>query len=571
MRLTSRWAATTKRSPSTPGRAMKTPAILALFTAGCSLVPTTVDAPPPAIAGQDVRLTLLHTSDLHSRMLPYHFSPLYTDNTLGLPDPDDLGCEPEDRCYGGMARVAYIVNKEREAADRCLVLDTGDIFQGAVVFNEFMGEAEMKALSEVGFDAVVVGNHDFGEGAAVLADVYGAYGDFDFLAANYIFDDPELPWSTWLGDFVQRSVIYELDGLRVGLIGIGNLSSLTSIHDEDNSMDVIPIETEEAIQRETDILKAQGADLILVLSHLGLDDDFTLARTIANTDVDMILGGHHHVAMNPPPVIINEHSGKRIPVIHSGAFTKYVGRVDLVVRDGEILSTDYELIPIFDHMAMREDPDVVEILEEYDYLLEHEYNLQQVIGYAEETLHRFGSTGGDSMLGNFTADAIRFYDGVETEIAITNTLGIRTDLDAGDLILDGMFNAMPFDNTITTMFLSGREVEEVLDYITSRSSERGCNAQAQVSGIQFTMNCGIGKAEDILINGVPLELDGVYELATNNYIANGGSGFDMLERNTTQTDHGISIRDVVITTIKAYQTLPQPGVAEEEGRIHVVH
>jgi 5'-nucleotidase/UDP-sugar diphosphatase len=121
------------------------------------------------------------------------------------------------------------------------------------------------------------------------------------------------------------------------------------------------------------------------------------------------------------------------------------------------------------------------------------------------------------------------------------------------------------------MFLSGREVEEVLDYITSRSSERGCNAQAQVSGIRFTMNCGIGKAEDILINGVPLELDGVYELATNNYIANGGSGFDMLERNTTQTDHGISIRDVVITTIKAYQTLPQPGVAEEEGRIHVVH
>jgi 5'-nucleotidase/UDP-sugar diphosphatase len=550
---------------------MKIPAILALFTAGCSLVPTTVEVPPPAITGQDVRLTLLHTSDLHSRMLPYHFSPLYTDNTLGLPDADDLGCEPEDRCYGGMARVAWVLDRERQNADRVLVLDTGDIFQGAVVFNEYMGEAEMLAITEAGYDAVVVGNHDFGEGADVLADVYGAYGNFDFLAANYIFDDPELPWATTLGDQVKRSVMYELEGLRVGLVGIGNFSSLTSIYDEDNSMDVIPIETEDAIQRETDLLKSMGADLILVLSHLGLDDDFELARTLANSDVDMILGGHHHVAMDPPPVILNEHTGKRIPVIHSGAFTKYVGRVDIIVRDGEILSTDYELIPIFDHLGMSEDPEVTEILEDYDYWLSQDFNLQQVIGYAEETLMRFGSGGGDSMLGNFTADAIRFYDGVETEIAITNTLGIRTDLDAGDILLDGMYNSMPFDNTITTMFLSGREVQEVLDYITSRSSERGCNAQAQVSGIQFVMNCGVGEAQDVLINGVPLNLEGTYELATNNYIANGGSGFDMLERNTTQTDLGISIRDVVIATIQAYHTLPQPGVAEEEGRIQVVH
>ncbi len=550
---------------------MKIPAILALFTAGCSLVPTTVDAPPPAITGQDVRLTLLHTSDLHSRMLPYHYAPLYTDNTLGMPDADELCCEAEDRCYGGMARLSWVIERERETAGRCLVFDTGDVFQGAVIFNEYMGESEMLVLTEMGFDAVVVGNHDFGEGAARLSEVYNAWGNFDFLAANYIFEDPELPWAADLGDYVERSVMYELDGLRVGVVGIGNMSSLTSIQDEDNSMDVIPIEVEDAIQRETSLLTSMGADLILVLSHLGLDDDFELARTLANSDVDMILGGHHHVAMDPPPVILNEHTGKRIPVIHSGGFAKYLGRVDIVVRDGEILSTDYELIPIFENLTMGENPEIVEILEDYEYWLDQDFELQQVIGYAEETLYRFGSNGGDSMLGNFTADAIRFYDGVETEIAITNTLGIRTDLSAGDIILDGMYNSMPFDNSITTMFLSGREVQEVLDYITSRSSERGCSAQAQVSGIQFTMNCGIGEAQDILINGVPLDLDGTYELATNDYIANGGSGFDMLERNTTQTDLGISIRDVVISTIKAYHTLPQPGVAEEEGRIHVVH
>jgi 5'-nucleotidase len=553
---------------------MKIPALLALLpaaimTEGCSLFPTTVEAPPPAITGQDVHLTLIHTSDTHSRMLPYDFTPTYTDNQLGLPDAETLGCEAADRCYGGMARLGWVIEQERARSDRLLVLDSGDLFQGAAIFNEYAGEAEMKVMTEIGYDAVVVGNHDFGEGAGHLSDVYAAYGSFHFLAANYDFEDPDLPWTSELGDQVEPSVLFELDGLRVGVIGIGNLSSLTSIWDEDNSMDVSPLDTEDAIQRQTDLLGSLGADVIVVLSHLGLDDDFELARNIANPDVDIILGGHHHVVTDPPPVIINRATGKRIPVVHSGAFSKYVGRIDLVVRDGEIVSMDYTLIPIFDHLGMHEDPGVVEILDDYEYWLSQEYNLDQVIGYATETLRRFGDGGGDSMLGNLMADSIRFQQGVETEMAITNTLGIRTDLDAGDITLDAMFNAMPFDNTITTMLLSGREVEEVLDYIAYRSSDRGCNAQAQVSGIRFTMDCSIGDARDIFINGVPLNPDGTYELATNNYIAHGGSGFDMLERNTTQVDLGISVRDVVISSIMAYQTLPQPGVAEEEGRILV--
>ncbi len=550
---------------------MSFPAFLALAAAGCSLIPTTVSAPAPALVGQDVSLTILHTSDLHSRMLPYDFLPTYTDNNLGIPDPEDIGCETGDRCYGGLARIGWIFDQERARAGRSVVVDTGDLFQGAVVFNEFAGEAEMRAMSEAGYDVVVVGNHDFGEGAQALADVYGPYGSFDYLACNYDFEDPELPWVSQLGDYVHKSVMHELDGFRVGFIGLGNLSSLTSIYDQSNSMDVVPIDTEAAIEYQTDLLMDQGADIIVLLSHLGMDDDFLLARNLANPHVDVILGGHHHVSMDPPPIITNVHTGKRIPVIHSGAFAKYVGRLDLVVRDGEILSIDYELIPVFDHLAMGEDAEVLEILEEYDYWLSQEYNLTQVIGYAEETLYRFGRSTGDSMLGNFAADSMRFYDGVETEIALTNTLGIRTDLTAGDITLDAMFNAMPFDNTITTMFLSGREVEEVLDYVAARSTERGCSAQAQVSGIVFTMDCVNGDATDIVINGVPLDLNGTYELATNNYIAGGGSGFDMLERNTTQVDTGISIRDVVIATIQAYHTLPQPGVAEEEGRINLVY
>ena len=189
---------------------------------------------------------------------------------------------------------------------------------------------------------------------------------------------------------------------------------------------------------------------------------------------------------------------------------EFVGRLDVVIRDGEVMSHDYELFPV--DATVPEDPEIVDIVEEYSEALNESYNTSQVIGYANETLTRYGTVGGDSMLGNFAAEAMRFYPGVETEIALTNTLGIRSDIPAGDITLDALYNSMPFDNTITTMFLSGREVQELLDYVASRSTERGCNSQAQVAGIRFNMICTAddGWAEDVLINGEPLEPEGTY-------------------------------------------------------------
>lgn len=91
--------------------------------------------------------------------------------------------------------------------------------------------------------------------------------------------------------------------------------------------------------------------------------------------------------------------------------------------------------------------------------------------------------------------------------------------------------------------------------------------------MSFDMDCNEQVAKNIKVNGVALDLNGTYELATNNYIAHGGSGFKVLERNTTQVDTGISIRDVVKEAITRYQHLPQPdvGVCVEDGRINPVY
>lgn len=530
-----------------------------LVLSGC--VPQAVNGGDPDLAGKAVRVTFLHTSDIHARTFPYNFDPSFTDNGLGLED--------EAGPYGGLARIATIVKQERAKAGRVLHLDSGDSFQGSVTFNYFDGEAEFRSLAAMGLDGAVIANHEFDDGATNLADQAVSWATFPLLAANYQWEDATEPWATTMGQVAQPTAIYDLDGFRVGVIGMANFSSLNSIDEENNSLGVKTIDSGEVIPHYADLLHAQGADIIVLVSHMGVDEDRLLAETFPQ--IDLILGGHNHVALDPPLVITNAVTGKRIPLVDSGAFSKFVGRLDIVVQDGVILSTDYELFPIDESVA--EDPEIVGLLQEYQDILDDELNINQVLGYAEEQLNRYGSTGGDSMLGNFTAEAMRAFPGVETEIALTNTLGIRSDIPVGDITIDTLFNTMPFDNTITTMFLSGREVQETLDFATARSSERGCQSQIQVAGIEFTMDCDAQVAADILINGVPLAEDGVYELATNNYIAHGGSGFEVLQRNTTQVDTGISIRDVVRNEIIQRSTLPQPdaGVAVEDGRINAVY
>lgn len=527
------------------------------ISAGCSLIPTAATSDPPALEGQDVRLTLIHSTDIHSRIIPYDFDPSFTDNSLGLED----GQGP----YGGISKIAWIAKDIRARSGRVLHLDSGDVFQGAIVFNVFHGEAEIRSMAAMGVDAMALGNHEFDQGAQNFSEQVSAWGSFPLLAANWDFEPSSEPWSNELADVAFPSYVFELDGLRVGVIGLGNTSSLNSIWDESNSMDVKPMDPYVVVPEQANILKGQGADIIVLLSHSGMDDDIEFARYLP--DVDIILGGHHHIALDPPLVVTNELNGKRIPVVHSSAFSKFVGQVDLVIRDGVILSHTYTLYPI--DRWVPEDPDVQEIMDVYEQDLETNYNLKQVLGVATESLGRYGVLGGDSMLGNFAADSIRFYQGIETDIAVSNTLGIRSDISEGDITLDDLFNSMPFDNTITTMFLSGREVQELLDYASYRSTERGCASQIQVSGIEFTMDCREGVARDVMINGQPLDPFGTYELATNNYIAHGGSGFEVLERNTTQFDTGISIRDVVQAGIQQYGTLPQDGVCEEEGRINL--
>jgi 5'-nucleotidase len=158
--------------------------------------------------------------------------------------------------------------------------------------------------------------------------------------------------------------------------------------------------------------------------------------------------------------------------------------------------------------------------------------------------------------------------GVEAEFALTNSLGIRADFEAGPLTIEQMFNVFPFENAITVVNMSGVEVQEMLDFVARRSASRGCRAQAQVAGIWFDMvcsgdcpggrtacaknvslgeNCRAGDPDGPIVSGTcaPLVPTALYRVAVNDFIARGGSGFEVLERNTSKVDTGISLRDAL--------------------------
>jgi 5'-nucleotidase len=621
---------------------------LVLLAGGC-----TVTVQEPDLEGQDVHLTVLHTADLHSRFFPYYFAPGQIDKGLGLiPKPGG-----DTAVVGGIGRVSRVIKCVRgfysgidcdgitedsvtknadgtlrcpnckalahiagDPAARSVHLDSGDIFEGAPVFNLFQGEVEMRAMSEIGLSAMALGNHEFDKGSVNLELQKSKWGGFPILAANYIFSDPSDPTQPKLRDVIRDYTIVDVNGLKIGVVGLGNLSSLTGIIEGGNTLGVTPIEAQRAITQAVEFVRPQ-VDILALVSHLGLDEDEGVASGAAEAQdqnakvavdgVDLIFGGHLHIVLDPPKDLphINTQSGAvsgHTVLCHSGAFAKYVGRLDLVVHiptyleahptdgsaplKGSINAYTYTLIPIDDSIVS--DPVMDNMLEPYLLKMNEFLNLGQVyaavacpVGQATcPKTQRNDPNGGDSQLGNLVATSMRLRQDVQADFGLTNSLGIRADFESGPLNLEEMYNVFPFDNTITTMFLSGDEVQQMLDFVAARSSERGCRTQAQVSGIYFDAHCNtddqdcndrlggpypcaknifLGDAcrmPDGTFNGThcaPLQKFAEYRVAVNDYIAQGGSGFAVLKRNTTKFNTGISLRDSLVDYIRTLPTYEQ--------------
>lgn len=258
------------------------------------------------------KITVLHTNDTHSQIDPF-------------PDND-----PKYPGEGGFARRAALVDLIRKEERNVLLLDAGDIFQGTPYFNFYGGELEFKLMSRLKYDAATLGNHDFDNGIEGLVKQL-PHASFPFVNANYDVSN------TLLKDKIQPYIIKEMDGIRVGIFGVG--VELKGLVDPKLYGDVQYLDP---IRRSNVIASRLRYDhkchLIICLSHLGFEyaqkkvsDKLLAAET---KDIHLIIGGHTHTFLDQPVEMLNAN-GKKVIINQVGWGGLYLGKIDIVFGDSE--------------------------------------------------------------------------------------------------------------------------------------------------------------------------------------------------------------------------------------------
>ena len=259
-----------------------------------------------AKAEEDIKLVILSTNDVHSRIEPF---PANDKKFAGR---------------AGFARRAEIIKEIRAKEKNVLLFDAGDIFQGTPYFNMFGGELELKLMSEMGYSAATMGNHDFDNGMeGFLKQLPNA--NFPFLCSNYDFTDTILKGKT------EKYKIFELEGVKVGVFGLGvELAGLVSKKNYGLTKYLDPIEVANKYALK---LKQEKCDMVVCLSHLGFDykskrmSDKVLASKTRN--IDYIIGGHTHTFMDEPVIVLDLDS-KSVTISQTGWGGINLGRMDVV-------------------------------------------------------------------------------------------------------------------------------------------------------------------------------------------------------------------------------------------------
>lgn len=272
------------------------------------LLPNLVTA---AGARRSPRLTILHTNDWHSRIDPF---------------PEDGG---RNAGQGGALRRAALIRQIREVEPNVLLFDSGDIFQGTPYFNFFMGELEMKLMSQMGYDAATIGNHDFDGGLENLA-VQSRKANFPMLCSNYDFT------ATPMESLVQPYRVFERGGIRVGVFGLGiELDGLVPqpLYGKTQYREPVSVANRTALH----LRSRQKCDVVVCLSHLGYrysgDKVSDVVVAAESENIDIILGGHTHTFLEEP-VTVDNRKGEPVIINQVGFAGLRLGRLDVSFPGG---------------------------------------------------------------------------------------------------------------------------------------------------------------------------------------------------------------------------------------------
>ena len=447
---------------------------------------------------------------------------------------------------GGLARVATIKRALAAEGRHPLLMIGGDFLSSSVASTVFRGEQMIAALNASGLDIATVGNHEFDFGVDTLLTRMRE-ATFQWVSSNVIDRQTGRPIGGAAPYLIRRE-----GPVTVGIIGLclkseGIPPSVTARVDIEDPAT--------AVARTLPLLRRDGANVIVLLTHLEMVDDRALADRFP--DVDVIVGGHEHF---PITTVVG-----RTLISKTGMDARNVARIDLDVRPGHPVDRYFELMPVT--AAIAEDPAAAAVVASWEARLSSA--MTEVVGRtlvpldATETRLRVGETN----LGSFIADAARARTGAQ--LALINSGGIRGNrvYDAGDLTRRTLLEMHPFGNVLCTLDVTGAQLREALESGVSKLPN-AAGQFPQVSGFSYRVSVSRPAGQrvtEVRIGSAPLDPTAHYTLAVPDFLVDGGDGYRVLTfaRVAVDKQAGPSLTDAIARAVAASGAL-QPHT---DGRI----
>jgi 5'-nucleotidase / UDP-sugar diphosphatase len=465
-------------------------------------------SPAALAADEELFLTILHTNDEHGSAIPHSptvdFHPARENPTVGG--------------YGRLATAVEEVRKEKAAlGEPVLLFSAGDYIGGSpyswLIPHGYAMELKIKQM--IGYDAVVIGNHEYDYGPDILADYYieagypAAHEQTVILASNTVAP-PGHPLAN--KDLYRESKIIVLEnGLKVGLLGLIGKEAISYITANEPVSFASQHETAERLVGE---LRAEGADLIIAIAHSGVAEDIELARAVPG--IDIIIGGHSHTVLEEPLI----ENGTII--VQAGSLLNYLGRLEIAYNaaDGNVrlrnIEQEIPYLQLLDYNYPL-DPEVKAVIEEHTLLLNELITLQtggrfqhilDTVMLSEFDILNYPPLE-ESPFGNFVTDAMRLITekktGNKVDFALQANGSIRGSLtpgtmphalgkvsvyDLGELVGLGVGPDGYAGYSIVAAYLTGEEMRRVLEVAALLSEMLGDTYFLQFSGLRYSYNPG---------------------------------------------------------------------------------
>ena len=489
-------------------------------------------------------LTILHTNDNHGRF--WH-------NRSGE--------------YGMAARATLIQSIRDEVAGtggHTLLLSGGDINTGVPESDLQDAEPDFKGMNYMAYDAMALGNHEFDNPLSVLRQQHD-WARFPFLSANIINQDTGMP-------LFKSHEIFDLDGLKVAVVGFTTQDTVRIGNPE--FLQGLEIQSPIAVATKIVPAIAANSDLVVAVTHMGhyrfgenggnAPGDVALAKAVDGLDV--IVGGHSQTATFSPDV------QNDTLIVQAKEWGKYVGRLDLQLRNGEISVINYQLIPVNLKKKVLIDGEKVSVYIDQEivadetlkamlepYQNQGQEQLMQVIGHADAVFvgAREQVRTNETNLGNLIA--LAQMERVQADLGIMNSGGIRDDMPAGDITYKDVLTVQPFSNTVAYVDLTGAELMPYLQVAANK--EAGSGAFAQFAGTTITMNGN--SIESATVAGKLVEASKTYRLAINAYMASGGDGYPRLSDHANYVNSGFVDAEVLKDYISSRSPLKASDFAAQ--------